>query len=189
MKKTAYLYPIILMIGITYWLQSCTIVPDKDYIHDYQNAERNSLSVASQAPASITLFKALYEHLDEPNLAKRINAAYASELYFNDTLHTHDSRESLLPYLVKTGEHLTEYNFVVTQTFQEGRDVFVKWTMDMTFDVMHKTIRSQSIGLSQLRFNADGKIIFHQDFWDSTEGLHKHMPYIGTWIKKVRNKL
>ena len=61
--------------------------------------------------------------------------------------------------------------------------------MVMEFKVKRKDIYSKSIGMTQLRFNQEGKIIFHQDFWDSTEGFYQHLPYVGYWIRKIRSKL
>ena len=53
---------------------------------------------------------------------------------------------------------------------------------------MGKDIEATSIGISQLRFNADGKVVMHQDFWDSTEGLFSHLPGIGGAVRWVRSK-
>lgn len=177
------------MASIVYLLPSCSTVPDANYIHTYQSAEKNSSTKASINGIDLTHFKALYQNLDATDVSERIKQVYAESLYFNDTLNTHNSIHTLTPYLVKTGEHLLDYNFEVTQSFQDGSDVFVKWNMDMTFEVMGKRVRSESIGISQLKFNSQGKIIFHQDFWDSAEGIHKHIPYVGRWVKTVRNKL
>lgn len=189
MKKTAYISGVILLAGSVYLLQSCTTVPDTNYIHAYQSAEKASATEASLDQTDISLFISLYQNLDAPDVGERVKQAYADTLYFNDTLNTHTNLDTLTPYLVKTGEHLMGYDFDITQSFKSDQDVYVKWVMDMTFDVMGKRIHSESIGISQLRFNSDGKIIFHQDFWDSAEGIHKHMPYVGHWVKKVRDKL
>jgi len=61
--------------------------------------------------------------------------------------------------------------------------------MVMEFKAKSKDIYSKSIGMTQLRFNQEGKIIFHQDFWDSTEGFYQHLPYIGYIVRKIRSKL
>jgi hypothetical protein len=40
--------------------------------------------------------------------------------------------------------------------------------------------------MSHLRFNNEGKIILHQDYWDSMQGFYQHIPIIGgvlQWIK------
>lgn len=189
MKKCLYAAFIILLLGSTYLLQSCSSVPDTDYISSYQSANTETAESASSEAINIAVFTSLYENLDSPDLKTYIQAAYAKELYFNDTLNTHRTLDTLTPYLLQTGEHLIDYDFTVVQSFQDGNHVLAKWTMDMTFEMLGKRVRSQSIGISELKFNSDGKIIFHQDFWDSTEGIHKHIPYLGYWVKKARNKL
>ena len=43
-------------------------------------------------------------------------------------------------------------------------------------------------GLTHFKLNRDGKIIFHQDFWD-TSALLDELPVVGFWSKFVKNKM
>ena len=42
------------------------------------------------------------------------------------------------------------------------------------------------IGMSQLRFNEEGKIIYHQDHWDYSEVLQQ-MPFIKHLMNGIKN--
>ncbi|AFI84308.1 hypothetical protein Q7A_1481 [Methylophaga nitratireducenticrescens] len=68
-------------------------------------------------------------------------------------------------------------------------DFYVRWIMRLQFTVMGKQVNSESIGISQLRFNKQGQIIFHQDFWDGVDGFYQHLPIIGYSLRKIREKL
>ena len=59
----------------------------------------------------------------------------------------------------------------------------------MDFSAKGRDIHSVSIGMTQLRFNDEGKIILHQDYWDGAEGFYQHLPYIGYFVRKVRDSL
>lgn len=47
----------------------------------------------------------------------------------------------------------------------------------------------RSVGMSHIRFDADGKVILHQDFWDSTGGLFEHVPGLGWMLRSVKSRL
>jgi hypothetical protein len=118
-----------------------------------------------------------------------IRQTYAKEFYFNDTFKVLDNIEDLIPYMVDTAAMVKSTTVDVLDVANSGTDYYIRWVMVMEFDVKRKDIYSKSIGMTQLRFNQKGKIIFHQDYWDSTEGFYQHLPYIGYFIRKVRSKL
>ena len=49
---------------------------------------------------------------------------------------------------------------------QSGDDFYVRWQLVMDFDVMGKSRLSRTAGVTHLRFDENGKIVLHQDFWE-----------------------
>ena len=43
--------------------------------------------------------------------------------------------------------------------------------------------------MSHIRFGADGKVVLHQDFWDSSGGLFEHVPGLGWMLRKAKARL
>ena len=80
-------------------------------------------------------------------------------------------------------------SFEVLSVQEKGNDVFVRWTMHTEFTVMGQSCTIQSIGMSHLRFNSEGKIILHQDYWDSMQGFYQHLPIIGSVLLWIKNGL
>ena len=54
--------------------------------------------------------------------------------------------------------------------FKKGRDT---WT----------------VGMSHLRFNAQGLVVYHQDYWNATDGIFRHIPILGNMINAVIKRL
>lgn len=127
--------------------------------------------------------------LKAPGMAESIESAYAEDLYFNDTLQTHTSRASLIEYLSATAEKV-DYNRVqIQEIIPSGEDYYVRWTMQTGFTVFGRAVETESIGMSHIRLDEDGRINFHQDFWDNTEGFFRHLPVVGYLIGKTKQRL
>jgi hypothetical protein len=118
-----------------------------------------------------------------------IRSVYAEQLYFNDTFRIIDNVDDLVDYLVKTANHVNSTTVEIMDVVKGENDYFVKWSMRMNFKVKGKEVDSYSLGMTQLRFNDDGLIVFHQDFWDSSEAFFEHLPVVGRIIKTIKSKL
>ena len=158
----------------------------------YAAAYRQALSSQdSSAPASeeaIQNFLAVYAGMTRPDLAELVDVAYAPSLYFNDTLKTIHDREALKHYLASTARHLDDLQVEVLSIHQDNGDVYVRWIMHTAFEVAGRDIQAESIGITHLRFNPSGQVILHQDFWDNTEGLFSHLPFVGGVVRWARSK-
>lgn len=151
-----------------------------------------ALSPARQGAAKdqrIQNFVNLYNHLEKRSVALDTEKAYAEFLYFNDTLVTLHTRKDLIEYLENTQKKLESLNLEVLNVFETNGDVYVQWVMDTRFTVMGKRSDVKSLGISQLRFDPNGKIILHQDYWDSTNGFFQHIPLLGGILQWIKTRL
>jgi steroid delta-isomerase len=44
-------------------------------------------------------------------------------------------------------------------------------------------------GASHLRFDADGKVVWHRDYWDAAEELYAKLPGIGWLMRTLGRRL
>lgn len=174
---------------ITFFMLSagCSHRTGESYVADYEAAQER-LS-GSQALADLDPFISLYTRLSGDDVADRVRQVYAAELFFNDTLHSASSVEELAQYMEQTAERADEVDVAILNHWQSGQDVFVRWTMTTRFTVLGKQREARSIGMTHLRFNDNGQVILHQDFWDSAEGFYRHVPVSGHAINWIRRRL
>jgi hypothetical protein len=142
-----------------------------------------------QTNKRIQAFIKLYDQLDDGSIDQQIAETYAERIYFNDTLVTINDRQNLLHYLKHAQQQLDAIKFKVLSVQDKGKDAYVRWLMQTRFKLIGQDIDSQSIGISHLRFNADDKIILHQDYWDSMQGFYQHLPLIGGVLRWIKNGL
>lgn len=127
--------------------------------------------------------------LKQPDLRRKIDQLYADDVYFNDTFKTITSHQELVDYLTETGEMVQYSTVELLGSSTSEDDVFIRWVLDFGAKAGSKEIESKSIGISHIRFNTDGEIILHQDFWDGADGFYSHLPIIGGLVHRVREKL
>jgi SnoaL-like domain len=178
--------PNLLAIVLLLSLNACKTV-EPDAVADYLTLAPADSKVESNA--KIQAFIRLYNQLEDKGLADNVAKAYGEKLYFNDTVVTLHDRQALQKYLQHTQEALDSMQFEVLETYEKNNDALVRWSMHTQFTILGQQRDVHSIGISHLRFDGDGKIILHQDYWDSTQGFYQHIPIIGGLLRWLKNGL
>jgi hypothetical protein len=114
---------------------------------------------------------------------------YAADAYLDDTLAIHHGAAEIEAYFVKTSETMTSYKVTINDVGRSGEDYYVRWTMVFAAPALSGGKPVHSIGVSQIRLNREGKVEFHQDFWDSGRNFYEHLPLIGGGVGYVHQRL
>jgi len=114
---------------------------------------------------------------------------YAADAYLDDTLVVHHGAAEIEAYFVKTSQTMSSYHVTIEDVARSGNDYYVRWTMIFAAPALSGGKEIHSIGISQIRFNREGKVAFHQDFWDSGKNFFAHLPVVGGSIGFVRKRL
>ncbi|NBB92667.1 MAG: DUF2358 domain-containing protein [Gammaproteobacteria bacterium] len=137
----------------------------------------------------LNTFRQTFSDLTRADLAERIAELYAETFYFNDTVHIARKRSELVDYMARTGSQLEENSVDVHQVIRDGADVYVRWEMSFVSRALGKKLESHSIGMTHLRFDEDGRIVLHQDFWDSGSALYAHLPVVGFFVRRAQGAM
>jgi len=138
--------------------------------------------------ARVARVVAMFESLAPADLS-RLDAFYAVDARFKDPFN--DVRG--VPAIRRIFEHmfasLDEPRFAVIDVVADGDQCFLTW--DMHFRMKRFSREPQVIhGGSHLRFDGDGKVALHRDYWDAAEELYEKLPGIGAlmrWLKRQAN--
>jgi len=127
---------------------------------------QGSLS-AEQTKTAIDRFAKFLEGIGSSEfIESEINNVYAENAYLNDTLKTLHNREEIKQHFVKTSKAMSAYSVNIEDISS-----------------------TESIGITYVVFDQEGKAILHQDYWDSTVGFFEHIPIIGGTIRLAKKKL
>jgi hypothetical protein len=139
--------------------------------------------------AAIDRFEGFLSNLNEKTATEETTTVYAPDAYLNDTLKTLHGSAAIREYFIRTARGLESMKVTFDDLAVSGRNYYFRWTMDtrMKHLAQGKTIRT--IGVTLVRFDPQGRVILHQDFWDSAQGVWDHVPVLGTMIRWIQSKI
>jgi ketosteroid isomerase-like protein len=127
---------------------------------------------------------AFFESLS-PGALEHLGDVYAAEAWFKDPFNEVRG----VPAIREVFEHMYRAldgpHFIVHEAVTEGDQCFLTW--DFRFRFRRFTPDLQTVrGASHLRFDAQGRIAMHRDYWDVAEELYEKLPAVGAlmrWLK------
>lgn len=166
-----------------------------DPVPDFEKAMVATASVKGPEKGSamekeaISRFENFLAHLDEKTAREQTEKVYAPQAFLNDTLKTIHGSSAIRDYFIKTAEGLNSMTVVFDDVAVSGANYYFRWTMDtqMKHLAQGKTVRT--IGVTLVRFDPQGRVLVHQDFWDSAQGVWDHVPVLGTVIRWIQSSL
>jgi len=169
---------------LPFGLAACAQQGPTPYAERYVAALERYPGVVQTSTAPIEAFVTFFSTHD-PNAAPSADALYAPALYFSDTLLTSERRDEVIVHLERMRSGTGELKVTVLDSQVDGADVYVVWRMHARFQPVRRTVESDTIGVTHLRFDGEGRIVLQQDFWDSTEGFYRHLPGVGSIVAAI----
>jgi len=117
----------------------------------------------------------------------RIGDIYAPGAFFKDPFHEVRGVQAIGAIYRRMFEQVDEPRFVIASSMSQDADAFLTWHFH--FRMKHFSRAPQTIhGASHLRFDPDGRIHYHRDYWDSAEELYEKLPLLGGLIRILRRR-
>lgn len=138
---------------------------------------------------AIARFEAFLSHLDEKTAREQTEKVYAPDAFLNDTLKTLHGASTIRDYFIKTAQGLESMTVTFDDVAVSGRNYYFRWTMDTRMKHLASGKNVRTIGVTMVRFDPQGRVLLHQDFWDSAQGVWDHVPGIGAAIRWIQNKI
>jgi SnoaL-like domain len=151
----------------------------------------SGLAVGSaEEKAAIGRFKEFLQKIgDQQYVRDNTHKVYSADAYLDDTLVVHHGSAEIEAYFLKTSQTMTSYQVSIDDVAKSGNDYYVRWTMIFSAPALSSGKPIHSIGISQIRFNREGKVECHQDFWDSGKNFYAHLPVVGGAVGFVKKRL
>ena len=135
--------------------------------------------------AVVSLFESL-SPADLPGL----RGVYAADAQFKDPFNDVQG----LPAIARIFDHMFRQldapRFTVREVVADRDALFLTWNFDFRRRRPGQTSGAAALqihGASHLRFDVDGRVAMHRDYWDAAEELYEKLPGIGMlmrWLKR-----
>lgn len=180
------------LLVIAIIIPACAPNPDTTKrVAEYKSALSSTKMASSANPSkqSVEAFTTFLQKIGDSDYVRENTAkVYAKDAYLNDTLVTHHGSDEIMAYFLKTSETMTTYKVTIDDTSSSGPEHYVRWTMLFTTKGLNGGKPVESCGISHIRLNGDGKVVMHQDFWDSGTNIYGQIPVLGGAIETIRRR-
>lgn len=119
-----------------------------------------------------------------PETVARAGEFYAADAQFRDPFNDVRGVAAIEAIFRHMFEHTEQPRFLIDERIAQGSQVFVTWQ----FVFRLRGVPYQIDGGSHLRFNADGLVVMHRDYWDAAEELLQKLPLVGAPIRWLRGR-
>lgn len=114
---------------------------------------------------------------------------YAPDGVLYDNFDVIEGLDGIRDYFEVSVSKSDELKVEFLQTSRAGVDYFVRWRMTIRSDAINDGLPMVSYGVSQFRFDSEGRLLMHRDFWDASTGFFEFLPGLAGLLQYVKSKL
>ncbi len=135
-------------------------------------------------PAALDTLVRFYETLSADTVA-RLADHYAAEARFKDPFNDVQGIEAITRIFRHMFVQVAEPRFVVTARFTGEDGAMLLWEFHFrTRGPLGQALCAR--GATHLRFDAQGRVILHRDYWDAAEELYAKLPGLGCLMRGLQ---
>jgi hypothetical protein len=159
-----------------------------DALAETDPKNRPVLASGSEAEKkALESFSNFYSTFSTATLERDFDERYARNAYFYDGIKDLRGKDRIKSYFRETLAAMQDATIVIDDVAISGGNYYVRWRMD--FALKRKPEDPiRALGVTHLRFDAQGRIIFQHDFWD-TSVIFEKLPVLGTLIQWIKKKI
>lgn len=129
-----------------------------------------------------------YEELTVESLV-RLPDFYAEAAYFKDPFNEVIGTAAIQNIFADMFRRVAQPRFVVTDRIGDGHGAMLVWELHFRARFGARNRPQVIRGVSYLRFDAEGRVRYHRDYWDPSEELYMKLPGLGTLMRGLRKLL
>lgn len=131
---------------------------------------------------------AFYENLGIEDV-ERFGAFYAEDAYFKDPFNEVRGLPAIRRIFERMFRQVAEPRFRIEERIVADNGAVLVWTIRYRAPRMAGGGDQVMRGVSHLRFDSDGKVIYHRDYWDAAEELYMKLPAVGCLMRGLRRMI
>jgi hypothetical protein len=134
---------------------------------------------------ALELYVSFYRNYTVDNIKQHMRDLYAPNVYYRDGFKDLQGIDALEAYLISALPDMHVYSLDLQDMTVHDGNYYLLWTTQ--FSLRNKKEIISLTGMTHLRFDKDGRVIFEQGFWD-TGVIYERMPIIGPVVRWLKNR-
>ena len=118
-----------------------------------------------------------------------VDQFYAKEMVFKDPVVEFDNRDDMKHYYDSSYSGTESVEFEVPSVIDQGDEQVIIWVMTMKAKGLNKGKPIVVDGSSYIRYNAEGKAVYHRDYFDMGQMIYAHVPFLRGMVKFVDKRM
>lgn len=159
----------------------------------YESALTRTAPLAAQpAPGSpeeqeaLARLQSYFAAMTPESVRQRTTTVYAPRAYLNDTLVAIEGADRIREYFIHTTERSSQLRVEFLDHARVGPDYYVRWRMTVQAEGLNGGEPVVTYGMTQFRFDREGRVLIHKDFWDPATGFYEQLPVLGSVLRAIR---
>lgn len=130
-----------------------------------------------------------FYHELSPESVARFPEFYSANAYFKDPFNEVRGIGAIQGIFSHMFRQVAEPRFVVVERMVDASGAMLVWEFFYRVRLWGKGQAQVMRGVSHLKFDADGKVCYHRDYWDTAEELYMKLPALGMLMRGLRRVL
>ena len=124
-----------------------------------------------------------------PQSLDRFPEFYAADAWFKDPFNEVRGVAAIARIFKHMFEQVDEPRFSIGERLVDGDGASLVWVFSFRSRGWGRGATQVVRGATHLKFDADGRVVWHRDYWDVAEELYAKLPLIGGPMRWLQKKL
>ena len=138
--------------------------------------------------------KALQAYIDyyeslTPETVNGLRELADPAIHFKDPFNDIVGIDKVIQIMDDMFVQLENPKFKILDVVSQGNKAYIKWDMTFNSKVFKPAGKQYIIGMSEVLFNEEGKLVEHLDYWDAATYFYEKLPLVGFLIHLIKRKL
>jgi hypothetical protein len=138
--------------------------------------------------SNVDKVKYIFKNLNKDNL-QLIEEFYDKDVKFIDPIGEIIGSQKIKKYYENMYKNVKVIRFEFSETLEENQTVVAFWSMYLETEKLNSGKGFTIEGNSIIRFNPEGKAVYHRDYFDLGAFIYERIPVLGFVIEKIKKNL
>ena len=111
---------------------------------------------------------------------------YSEDAYFKDPFNEVRGVPAIQRIFTHMFQQVAEPRFKITERVVDGKSAMLVWEFHYHIAIFGREQKQVIRGASHLKFDAEGKVFWHRDYWDAAEEFYARLPLVGLFMRGLK---